>query len=235
MNRRKTVRTKRTPRSVKGRPPGKDLSTKKVGTAINPCSNFCMPRQQTQFTWESSGIYNTATALAPYSTSRYLPTRLQDLDPAAGTTAVPGLAAWSGLYRKYRTFSSKITVTFVNLETFPVKVFVCPDNSDPVAFPIPQQYLSNPLCKHMLLSPKGGMDRVTLTNFASVAQFGGSASHDVEDNYCGNVDGSSNPTDNYYWYVGIVNPPAQVAVSGVFAETILRVHTDLYEVQTPPS
>jgi hypothetical protein len=193
-----------------------------------------MPRQRTHFSWESSGNFGTATALAPYSTARYLPTRLQDFDPAAGTTAAPGLTAWSGLYRKYRLYSTTIRIVFVNLENFPVRVFACPVNYDPAGTP-PQQFLSNPLSKVMLLSPKGGMDRASLKLGTSVAKFGGSASFEVEDPYVGAVDGSSNPSDNIYWYVGIVNPSATAAVSGIYAETKLRVVVDLLEVQTPAS
>jgi len=129
-------------------------------------------------------------------------------------------------------YTSQIGVTFVNLETFPVRVFVCDVNYDPAGM-APQQFLSNPRCKHMLLSPKGGMDRVTLRAKTSVLAFGGAASFEVEDAYVGNVDGSANPSDNIYWYVGIVNPAATAGVSGVFAETTLRVVADLMEVQTP--
>jgi len=205
-----------------------------VPFALNRSPDFCMPRQRTHFAWESVGTYNTATALAPFSTSRYLPTRLQDFDPAAGSTAVPGLVAWSGLYRKYRPQNGTLTTTFVNLETFPVEAFSIAVNYDPVGI-APQQFLSNPLCKKFLLAPKGGMDRATLKSSFSITKFAGSASFQVDDDYVGNVDGSSNPTNNVYFYQGIRNPPATASVSGVYAQTTLRVTADLFEVQTPAS
>jgi len=142
MNCNNTIRTNQTLRSVRVRPFSKDFSTKKVGTAIYTCLNFCLPRQQTSFLLESSGYYSASTVLVPYFTSRCVPTRFQDFFPMTGSIFAPGLAARIGLYREYRIFSSKMIVTFVNLEMFPVLVFVCSVTFGPVAL-FPLQSFSN--------------------------------------------------------------------------------------------
>jgi len=210
---------------------GRGGSTASPKVAVNSYRDFAAPRQRTFGVYRLNGTL--LTGAATFANVRIRP--YNSVDPGiTGGTGSPfsGEVAWTGLYRKYRGYKATTKVTFINLETFPVTVWLCPVNFDPTIAFAPATALRNPLCREMLLSPKGGLDRTTLTITSTTSTFGGSASFLVDDDYVGNTDNSAAPTNNVYHAYGILNDGVAVSVSGVstLSHTILKL--DYFELQT---
>ncbi len=165
------------------------------------------PRATLRTRYWATGILNNAAST--FCNNRYQPTFGYDVDPLSGSTSMPFFSEMAGFYRQYRLSHSKIKVHFTNMETFPVHVCLCPVNFDPTlntsSF---LTYYSNPLSKTESISPLGGVDRASLKLQASTDSFGGSKWTGTADSYSALTAGTSPPTNNWYFFVGVVCPPS---------------------------
>jgi hypothetical protein len=156
----------------------------------------------TNLSWVDTNHYVVNNAGFINATVRFRPTAVYDIDPTLGTTAVPGFTELAGLYGRYRTIASRIRVEFVNLEDFPVRVFVWPTNFDLGAnYAYIAAAMTMPFAKHQMISAKGGVDRVTLTSKNLLSgEIVGSDEVYTDDSYSATI--STVPTNNWYWNVG---------------------------------
>jgi hypothetical protein len=164
----------------------------------------------------------------------FTPTFCYDVDPTVGSTAMPFFTELQTLYRYYRTISSRITVTFANKETFPLTVYIHPLNysvSANVATATAQSFLANPLCKETQVSAEGGIDHVTLKHKMSTEGFAGSKWTGTDDLYSGN--GTTSPSNNWYWVVGAQSLVA--LVNGLTINVVIDVIFVSFEENSPTS
>lgn len=169
-----------------------------------------------------------------YASKRYTPTYAYDVDPTLASTAMPGFSEYAGLYRFYRVRMSNISVCFCNKQDTCLSVYICPVNSDPGANATNvQDYLSNRLSKVCMVSAKGGMDRVTLTDMQTTSEFGGARDAQTVDYYCGPTDGSAAPANNWFWQVGTIS--ATPLVNGLQCNVVIDIEVEFFELKTPSS
>jgi len=164
---------------------------------------------------------------------RFEPTYLYDVDPVVGSTALPGFAEYGALYRQYRVNSASIDLRLANNDTQNILVYCCPVNSDPGAnynSAAAQQYLGSRLSKRQILGPLSGQNQGHLSDYQTVAGFGGAANRQIADFYTGLTSGVA-PQNNFFWTVGIVC--SSTSSTGVTVDMTLDVEVEFFELASP--
>lgn len=164
---------------------------------------------------------------------RFTPTFAYDVDPVAGSTAMPGFVELSALYRFYRVDSANINVSFSNKEAFPAECYISAVNSDPGAnynSAGAATYLAQRTSKSRVVGSLTGNSVVVLKDTQTTAGFGGSSNMHMGDLYSASTAGGA-PANNWYWTVGIIGDA--VLVSGVDARVQIDIDLEFYEVASP--
>jgi len=173
-------------------------------------------------------VNNTLT----YANRRYEPTFAYDVDPTLGSTSMPGFAEYTAIYRLYRVRSSRIKVTFANLEAAPVVVCLCPVNTDPGANTSNYaNYFSSTLARTKTLGPLTGNSAGNLSHAISTNVIAGVRDLQQLDNYVGNSAGTA-PTNNWYWFVG-AESFTSFTTAGVAAQIKVFVEIEFFELLNP--
>lgn len=155
--------------------------------------------------------------------ARYRPTSAFDVDPLLGSTATPGFSEWAAFYSNYRVTSSRAQFRFNNTSTVQGAMCVLvPLNVDPGASPgvaTINTYIENPYCKVKTMGLSGSPS-VTLTSSMSTEKIFGSKMVYFDDNFQSLV--TTNPTNNWYWAVGVLSPLAPVG-----SPQLINVYIDI--------
>lgn len=177
------------------------------------------------------GIINNVGLV--YCSHRYIPTYTYDVDPSLGSTSVPGLAEYGGIYRLYRVRGSQIQVNFSNKEVFPVTCYICPVNTDPGANTANwQQYISNRLSHQRTAGPLTGNGVVTLNTAQTTGDFAGVPDTQQLDTYCGSTNGGTVPANNWYWLIGATTD-GTVLSAGVCVNVVIDMDIEFFELLSP--
>ncbi len=170
----------------------------------------------------------------PFANIRFQPTFGDAVDPVIAGGAMPFYNAMASFYRQARLEHAKIKVHFTNLESFPVTCALCPVNFDPnpntATF---YGYYANPLSKSKLVSPKSGLDLITLSCSASTDFFGGSKWTGTADQYTYTIGTSTPPSNNWFFFVGAQPISTGSFVNGVEASITLDCTYVFFEETSP--
>jgi len=208
-----------------------DLSKTQEVVVIPSRLGWAPRRIRMKLRYATQGVLNHAGTV--YANSRYSPIYVYDVDPLLASTAVPGLAEWGSIYRFYRTRSSEVAVTFVNKESFPVTCYICPINYDPGANSLNYlDYFSNTLSKVRAIGGNGGNNVCDLSSSETTADFGGVPDTQQLDGYCGRADGSTVPTNQWFWIVGF-ETDGSAMLNGVNISVRVDMEVEFFELQTP--
>jgi hypothetical protein len=192
---------------------------------------FMPPRFRTNLCFSKSVSINNAGGIS--ANVRFCPTYVYDIDPTLGSTACPGFAELSVLYRYYRLNGSSITVDFLNYEAFPATVGVIPLNFDPTAnhsATTTVSYMSDVLMHTGPVGAITGSSVKTIKHAVSTAFYAGAVNKHVIDNYVGSSSGTS-PANNWFW--DVIFYPANTLVSGCIAHIKIIVDLDFIELNAP--
>jgi len=188
-------------------------------------------RLRASLRYSLTGITNNAGFV--YTSRRYIPTYVYDVDPSLGSTAVPGLAEYGGIFRLYRVRGSQVKVTFSNKEVFPVTCYICAVNTDPgLNTANYSYYLSNRLSKQRVVGPLTGNGIAILTDAQTTGDFAGIPDTQQLDTYCGSINGGTAPTNNWYWQVGVVTD-GTVLAAGVVINVCIDMDVEFFELLNP--
>jgi len=177
-------------------------------------------------------ILNNASLVLPYA-YQYVNLTTPLIANNGSATVIPFWTAMQARQRKYKVLKTMVRAQFVNQEAFGVDIGICPMNSLLTQSIINcRGALSNARCKKNLVSGVGSPNKTTLVSSQSISNFAGFFSRGAEDNYVGNTDSSSLPTDNIYlMIVGDTNGVA--SVSGILVSVEVHFYIDFMEAQTP--
>jgi hypothetical protein len=163
---------------------------------------------------------------SPYANVRFSPTSAYDVDPVVGSTAMPGFAEYSILYRFYRVHSSKILVDFANQEAFGLMVYITPTNTDYGAnYSLGGIFLGNPRTKQICLGAATGASTGIIQSKFTTSFMGGISSLSVLDSYSSLV--TSVPSNNWWWTIGAQS--ATALSSGVFLSIRIEIEVEFFE------
>jgi len=139
-----------------------------------------------------------------------------DVDPALGSTAMPGFNEWSRLFVTNRVQTTKVKAFLVNNENFPIILNSTwlSNNSFSGANTFPPSEYGNRFSKTRMLSAKGGMDKVQISEKMAMDQLFGDQS------YWGDVvqfegTAASNPSTLFQVVFGIASATGAPLVNGV--------------------
>jgi len=167
-----------------------------------------------------------------YGNTRFVPTTCYDVDPAGGSTAMPGFSELGALYRFYRAVSFRATATFSNLDATAVNCYICPSNSDPGNNSTTTQgLLSNRRSKAVMIGPSTGLStsrEIGVT--VAIDEYGGIRWTGQLDNYCASTTASA-PTNNIFVAVGIETVPNMTL--GVAIAFKVTIEIEFFELTSP--
>jgi len=157
---------------------------------------------QTIVTLRYPVIVNIYTASAVTSAKRWQPNAAYDVDPTLGSTSTPGFTEWSAFYTYYRVRKYRVEVECVNMDPLSMGVFFCHLNTDPgTGGANYYSYASQAFGTQKMLSPKGGLDRVTYVQTVPVAQLVGAVDVSTDDSLRASV--TTVPADLVFFGIGI--------------------------------
>jgi len=168
-----------------------------------------------------------------YANVRLRPTNAYDIDPSAGSTIVPGFNELAAIYSTYRVNSFRQSTTFVNLEAFPVTVYLGLANLDPTAnTTLYQNYLSSRRTRREMVGiAASGSSHRTLVMGGSYAGFGGVPNSGVLDYTSAAV--TTGPLNNIWTIAGVVSQGGAVLVNGVMTTQTVDFNITFFELQNP--
>jgi hypothetical protein len=143
------------------------------------------------------------------------------------TASTPGYNTWSAFYRHYRVFAFRYRIEIVNKEAFPIYCYVGSSTVDPGTSVVSS---SLPRSQSKLLSPKGGLDRISFRGFATQAYIVGSNECDTDDTHAAIV--TANPTDLVYFWIGVQNASGTNMTNGVEYFMRFTQYVQFYGTQT---
>jgi hypothetical protein len=191
--------------------------------------NYMPESFQTTLKYQKSFQMNNAAV--SHANVRFTPTFCYDLDPTLGSTAMSGFAELQTIYRAYRLRNCTYRVSFVNSDTTPSTVCVCPVNFDPAANTASyQNYFSATRASIRLLASTGARPEV-IRGELSIADFGGAVQGLYPDSYSGF--GTTSPNNNIWLFVGADATGAGVLTNGVSVSLELFLTIDFFELAQP--
>jgi len=165
---------------------------------------------------------------AVYCSWRYRLNAVYDPDPLVGSGSITGYNEWAAMYQSYRVIGFRYEVTLVNMESFPVVVYLAPTLFDAGAnYSSINQISEFPYGRKNMLSMAGGQDRCYLAGDISIARLEGSKSVFTDDYFTSPV--TSNPTNVRYLNIGFEGPTT--LVKGLLISVRLIYRTQFYRRQ----
>jgi len=169
-----------------------------------------------------------------YANVRFEPSYLINMDPTAGTLNLPYYTSMSNDYRFGRTQTLNLRVHFANSEIFNVVCWICAVNFDPGAntanWP---QYMSNPMCKSVMLGPLTGQNKGTINYSINMEKLTGSKFVGIDDAYTYPTAGGTAPANNWFVAVGVQSPSATTLLSGVTCAMFFKTGSWFFEKNDP--
>jgi hypothetical protein len=164
---------------------------------------------------------------------RFVPTNCFDVDPTLGSTAMSGFSELAALYELYRTFSSRMTVNFVNLEVQNgLSCGLLATTQDLGTSPAPTAVYSNPMTTTRICGTANGNNKCQISKSISTSRLTGAASTTVSDNFTSLTTGG--PGDNWYWFV-ITSLPSGTFATGAEFQIKLDIVVDFFSPRAPVS
>jgi len=173
-----------------------------------------------------------------YYNSRIIPTYLYDIDPAFASSAMPFFTELAGIYKRYRLVKCTTEFHFACRETFPLVVYLVPNNTDPGNNVITnvQQLYSQPKTQITVVGGAAGNNVGYLKNEITVAEFAGSANANLDDAYSARMDGTGGgPAQALAMVFGFVATGADVptATGGITFTLSSVLEFDCFELLNP--
>lgn len=157
---------------------------------------------------------------------RYLPSAAYDVDPALGSTSMPGYAELAALYNSYRVNQSRLRVMFMSADpSRNSSGLIVPLNTDPTSSPSAAFINScsmNPYAKFRMVPSRG--IAMTLSTRMSTEKIFGSKAVYFDDNFSSLV--TTIPANNWYWFIGVI-AATTVASSALTVTISVEIELDV--------
>lgn len=163
----------------------------------------------------------------------FTPSNAFDVDTSLASTTMPGFNEWSGLYRRYRTRASRITVDYMNNETFNFIVGVLPMTTNPgqnALASVITPLIAQPVTATKPLGSVNGLSACRIGMSMTTAKIAGVADKDIADDYSSAVSGA--PLLNWYWNV-FSYTGGGVQVSGMLIHVNVDIDLEFFDVAQP--
>jgi len=190
-------------------------------------SSIMPDRLMTRLTYYGVTVLTIPTTAKGIS-RRWIPSAVFDVDPILGSTTVVGFQELAAFYSKYRSYASKLKVTFSNQSDTAVQAITVPLNADPGSSPsdvVRDAWVNNPYAKVRLLGPTGS-PALSLTTLMSTEKIFGSKMVYTDDNF--QSDTSTNPVNNWYWAVAVQAPSIPTVAKLIAVEIDITLDVEFF-------
>lgn len=183
---------------------------------------------QTRLSW--SGVQNlivpAGSATAAY---RFRPTAAYDVDPALGSTAMPGYAELSALYASYRVVQSRLRVSLVSPTSGTATAVCVPMNEDIGASPtalVIDSLVGTPYNQYKVVPAAGGPPANFDILMSTEKMFGSKAVY-FDDAFASLV--STIPANNWFWVVALILPAIVGGAQGYTFMVRLDIDVEFFQ------
>lgn len=165
------------------------------------------------------------TAVGASQTSIQYRTEAFDVDPALGSTAMPGFAEMATFYQRYRPLRMSYQFDVANQEAFTMAYLHGFSNSAISAASLNLQYAGNPTFKTAVVGPATGMNTKTFRGSTTVVNLRGTQQPLFDDLFTGSTTSATLATaGTTYCYLGLISPAAMTALgSNVIVKITLQL------------
>lgn len=220
-------RNHKRPAKKRARPTGKRSIPRSVTAPTRLRGRFARIQPREKFVELVLQSFQTISGAVPKLSVRFNPNSAYQPLTSGATASTPGYADWAALYGYYRVLGYKYQVTFCNLQTTMVAVWVVNTNADPTTtFTI--DVASNRMCQVRDLAAKGGMDRTTVSSRRiPITSIVGSSSPLTDDLYSAVI--TANPSDVTWMAIGAQSIDGSNLSTGVQAHVRLHQYIQFYD------
>jgi len=186
MKRRRSFSAKTSPYKKKRRntPYGRP-EWKKKSYAMYKSPRHVMPQEYvTNLTYTTTGVLNSVGALL--SSVKYR-TEAFDVDPALGSTAMPGFTELASIYARYRTLAISYKIHYSNNEVFPLQILAGFSNSSISTGTLTSNFAGNPTFQSRIAGPIGGTCTGTVKGYTTIVAFSGTKQPLYDDVFTGST------------------------------------------------
>jgi hypothetical protein len=173
-------------------------------------------------------VLNLVTNAAGFAASVRFGTNAYDVDPALGSTAMPGFTEFAGFYSRFRTMAIGYEFSLANQEAFPLSI-VHGFSNDVIAsgsFGLP--YAGNPLMHSTMVGPLTGLNLKTLRGHKTVTAITGTQQPLFDDLYSGSTTSSTLPTASTKWCYCAFLSSAPFTAAGVLVTCRITLTVKFY-------
>jgi hypothetical protein len=166
-------------------------------------------------------VLNTVTNVAGFAASIRFGTNAYDVDPALGSTAMPGFAEFAGFYSRFRTMAIGYEFSVANEEAFSLTIVHGFSNSVIASGSFGLPYAGNPLMHSTQIGPLTGLNLKTLRGHKTVTAITGTQQPLFDDLYTGSTTSSTLPTASTKWcYCAFLSSQPLTAVGALVTARI---------------
>lgn len=171
-------------------------------------------------------------SLASQTTSfRFVSNGPYDVDPALGSTPIPGFQEYSALYSYNRVVHSHFHVILANIESFPVNVYLIHSNTDPGTTGIDWfEYANNAYGQIHCISSMQAQPAKTINSRIRPQTLVGDRTTNTDQNFVGTA--TSNPTDLTYVGIGVESAGGTNLLNGVWVTGWLEMTVEFFDRKT---
>lgn len=163
--------------------------------------------------WLSYHVQNVVTNVAGTQASIRFRTEAYDVDPALGSTAMPGFAEWATIYARYRPLAMGYKFSVANQEAFPLTVIHGFSNSSIASGSVAITYAGNPFMQSTMVGPATGKGISVLQGMKTIQQLAGTKQALFDDLYTGSTSSATlSSTGTKYCYCAVIAPQALTAL-----------------------
>lgn len=161
-------------------------------------------------------VFEVLTSVGGTTASLRFRTEAFDVDPAIGSTAMPGFTEFAAFYARFRPLALGYKFSVANQEAFPLSIIHGFTTTSIASGSLGSTYAGNPLFGTSILGAKTGNDTGCYEQTASVTKIVGTQQPLFDDLYTGSTTSATLATaGTVYCNVGVLSPQVMTALGCV--------------------
>lgn len=220
-------RTPRRTKEVTSRRPARKQRRQAAAPPVTVSRSPFLTPERLSVRLQFTGIYDIKNVGFRDASYVFRPSSIYDVDPAIGGASSYGLAEYAQFYKKYRVFSSKISLQMTNTDLEGIIISITPSTDNPGKnMSDIGPYISNPLTKFRTIGGYQGNSAGTMSHYCTTQQIAG-VTTTAEDGYSSLT--TTNPLENWYWVICAAKAGVSTISNGVSMLVKIEMTVHFYD------
>jgi hypothetical protein len=173
-------------------------------------------------------VQDTVTNAAGFAASIRFRNEAYDVDPALGSTAMPGFAEFAAFYARYRSLGIGYDFSVANQEAFSLTLLHGFSTTSIASGSLSLAYAGNPLFSSTIIGPLTSNNTKRFRNKKSIGQISGTNQYVFDDLYTGSTTSATLASaGTVYCYLGIIST-APLTGAGVLVNVTVKLRLRFY-------